>query len=98
MQFLVHGYDGTDEKAPERRLAVRAAHIALGDELRASGNYLYAAAMLDEQGQMRGSMIVVDFETREDLDAWLENEPYVTGKVWERIEVQRCQVGPSFLK
>ena len=28
MQFLVIGYDGTDDKAPERRLAVREAHLA----------------------------------------------------------------------
>ena len=25
-------------------------------------------------------------------------EPYVTGKVWEKIEIKPCKVGPMFLK
>jgi len=33
MQFTIIGLDGKDEKALERRLAVRDAHIALGEEL-----------------------------------------------------------------
>lgn len=32
MQFLVIGKDGTDEKAMERRMAVRQAHLKLGDK------------------------------------------------------------------
>lgn len=38
MQFLVIGKDGDDPDAMERRLAVRQAHIDLGDELLKSGN------------------------------------------------------------
>ena len=45
MQFLIIGKDGTDEKAKERRLATRPAHIAFGDELLASGNMWYGAAL-----------------------------------------------------
>ena len=62
-----------------------------------SGNLLYGVAMLNDEGVMVGSVLIADFENREALDAWLEQEPYVTGKVWERIEVSHCQVGPSFL-
>jgi uncharacterized protein YciI len=98
MQFLILGYDGTDEFALQRRLEVRQAHIELGDTLRDSGNMLYAAAMLNDEGVMCGSMIVVEFETREEVDSWLEQEPYVTGGVWEKIDIRPCQVGPSFTK
>ena len=33
MQFLLTAYDGTDEKAQERRLENREAHIKFSDEL-----------------------------------------------------------------
>jgi uncharacterized protein YciI len=97
MQFLVLGYDGSDEEAMNRRLAVREAHLALAGKLRAAGTMLYAVAMLNDQGAMCGSAVVVDFENRQGLDDWLAEEPYVTGGVWQRIEVIPCQVPPSFL-
>jgi uncharacterized protein YciI len=97
MQFLVLGYDGTDEDALSRRLAVREAHISLGDKMRDAGQMLYGAAILDEAGKMTGSILICDFETREELDAWLKVEPYVTGEVWHKIEVKPCKVGPSFV-
>ncbi len=97
MQFLITGYDGTDEKALERRLAVREAHLALGDKMRDAGKMLYGAAILDEHGKMTGSVLICEFKSREELDAWLKEEPYVTGDVWRKIDVQNCKVGPSFL-
>ena len=96
MQFLVLGYDGKDSEALNRRLTVRDAHIALGDKLRDSGNLLYGVAMLTPDGKMCGSMLVAEFENRALLDDWLKIEPYVTGKVWEQVEVIPCKVGPSF--
>ena len=96
MQFIVLGYDGTDEGAQDRRLAVRAEHLALGDELRDTGNLLYGAAMLTDDGKMCGSVLIAEFESRELLDQWLAEEPYVKGKVWERVEVIPAKVGPSF--
>lgn len=97
MQFQVVGKDGTDEGALERRLAVRAEHVALGDQLRTQGHVLFGVAHLSSEGSMIGSTYIVDFPTRADLDSWLEQEPYVRGNVWETIEVTPCQVGPSFL-
>ena len=68
MQFLVIGRDGTDDKAMERRLAVREQHIAMGDKLLAAGNLWYGAAITNEQGQMAGSIYMVDFKNRDALD------------------------------
>lgn len=97
MQFLVLGYDGSDAQALERRLAVRDAHIALGDKMRDAGKMLYGAAILDDSGKMIGSVLICEFPSRAELDEWLKVEPYVTGKVWQKIEVQNCKVGPSFV-
>ena len=98
MQYLILGHDGTDAEAKNRRTAARPAHIALGDKLVSEGKLLFGTAILDDEGSMIGSMLVGEFENRSELDQWLEIEPYVTGKVWERIEVRPCRVGPSFLK
>jgi uncharacterized protein YciI len=95
MQFMVLAYDGTDSLALERRLKMRAKHISLGNELVKSGNMLFGVALLENK-QMIGSMLIVDFPTRTDVDKWLEIEPYVTGGVWKKIEITPCNVGPSF--
>lgn len=97
MQFIVTGLDGTDDEALSRRLAVRQAHIALGDKMRDAGKMLYGAAILDDDEKMVGSVLICDFQSREELDQWLKNEPYVTGNVWQKIEVRLCKVGPSFV-
>ena len=93
MQFIVLGYDGTDDKALDRRLAAREAHLKLAKEMFGDGKWLYAAAILDDGGKMIGSMIVCDFPSRNDLEGqWLKSEPYVIGRVWQGIEVNRAQV------
>jgi uncharacterized protein YciI len=97
MQFFVTAYDGADADASARRQAARPEHIRLGDELVAKKQMLFGVAILDDAGAMIGSALVVDFPTRAALDEWLRVEPYVMGKVWERIEVRPCRVGPSFV-
>lgn len=97
MHFFLIGRDGTDAAAPERRQLAREAHLDGIAELRASGKILTAAALLDDAGQMTGSMLLLDFPSRKELDAWLETEAYVTGKVWESIEIAPCQVPEAFL-
>jgi uncharacterized protein YciI len=96
MQFIVIARDGGDEKALDRRMAARAAHIACSEEAIPRGEQILGAAILSDNGEMRGSVMVVDFPSRRELDAWLQKEPYVTGKVWQQIEVLPCRVGPSF--
>lgn len=98
MQFLVIAYDGKDDQAQARRLRAREAHLALGDEMAAAGRHLFGTAILDDAGRMTGSMLVVDFASRAQLDAWLAAEPYVVGDVWREVEVTPCRVGPSFVR
>lgn len=97
MQFMLIGRDGTDEGALSRRLAVRDAHIALGDKLVAEGRMLFGTALLGEDGNMIGSMLVLDYPSRAELDQWLAVEPYATSGVWEEITISPVRVGPSFV-
>ncbi len=96
MKFMVVGRDGTDAHALERRMASRQAHIELGDKMKADGNLSYAAAILDESEKMIGSILICDFASRNELDKWLESEPYVKGDVWREIEIKTIKPGPMF--
>jgi uncharacterized protein YciI len=99
MQFIVVAYDGTDEGALERRLAAREAHLKSAREMFETGKWLYAAGILNDDGKMIGSMIVCEFDSRDELEQrWLKEEPYVTGNVWKTININRAQVAPLCLK
>ncbi len=87
-QFVLIAYDGTDADALPRRMAARPAHLENVRQLKAKGQFTEGGAILNEAGQMIGSVMIVAFASRGELDAWLSNDPYVTGKVWERIQVQ----------
>lgn len=95
-QFIVIGHDGTDEGALDRRMAARDAHLKVCEDSVASGNQLIGAAMMNEAGKMNGSVMIMDFPDRAALDEWLAREPYVSGKVWERVEVIPCKVPDTF--
>jgi uncharacterized protein YciI len=86
-QWLVIAHDGTDEGAQARRMAVRPTHMENIRPLVESRRIIAGGATLDEAGNVTGSAVFVEFDTRAELDAWLTTDPYVTGKVWKRIEV-----------
>ncbi|WP_399684926.1 YciI family protein [Xenophilus sp.] len=70
----------------ERRLALRGVHrehvATIADRLAAAGP-LFA----DDGVTMIGSLLIVDFEDRAALDAWLQGEPFTQQGVYERITV-----------
>lgn len=85
MQYLVIAYD--NEGALEKRLAARDAHVEGARKLMAEGKIINAGALIEEE-QMVGSTLFVDFETDEEINEWLENEPYVQHGVWNMDEFQ----------
>ncbi|MBP6163561.1 MAG: hypothetical protein KA438_05295 [Aliarcobacter sp.] len=85
MQYLVIAYDNAN--ALERRLESRDEHVEGVRKLMAEGKIINAAALMEED-VMVGSTLFIDFETDEELDAWLENEPYVKNNVWDMDEFQ----------
>lgn len=91
-QYVVTAYDDTDSDALDRRMAARPAHFEGARRLKAQGSFIEGGAMLDDSGNMIGSVMIVAFDSRQQLDEWLEVEPYVTGNVWQRIEVKPFRV------
>jgi len=87
MQFLVVARDGSDEGASDRRQKTRPTHLASIAPLVEGGNVLVGGAILNEAGDMVGSMLLVEFPDRSGVDAWIEADPYVTDGVWRDVEV-----------
>ncbi|MBQ9449896.1 MAG: hypothetical protein IJU34_01065 [Bacteroidales bacterium] len=88
MHFLVKAYDG--EGMLEKRLMVRPRHLE--GMARLGEHVICAGGLLDSSGKMKGSVLVLDFADRSELDAYLADEPYVQEQVWEKIEVERMNV------
>ncbi len=91
-QYIVYAWDGTDEAAMDRRLAVRPKHFEGARRLKDNGNFIVGGAMLNEQGKMIGSMMVLQFEDEQGLIDWKNSEPYIQGAVWENISIYPFRV------
>jgi uncharacterized protein YciI len=94
MQFIIYARDHAD--AAPRRQAARQAHLDMLAAQKAAGKVLYAAALLNEAGEMAGSMVVCDFEDRAALEAYLQTEPYVANRVWGDIDIKPCKTPALF--
>lgn len=88
MQYVIHAYDYTDANALERRMAARPAHFDYVRQLKAAGQFVLGGALLDADGRMIGSMLLLDLETEEQLTAYLKADPYIVQGVWEKIDVK----------
>lgn len=91
-QYLITAFDYTDADALQRRLNVRPSHLEGVKRLKISGNFVLGGAMLNDEGNMIGSTMIVQFEDKEQLEQWKQNDPYVTGQVWDRVEVKPFKV------
>lgn len=91
-QYLVTGYDYTATDALQRRMNVRPHHLDGAKELKENGNYVVGGAILNDEGKMIGSVMIVQFETEEELQAWQQREPYITQKIWETVDIKPFRV------
>jgi uncharacterized protein len=94
MQFVVTALDYTDADALDRRMANREQHLAGVKKLIAEGRFLSGGAILDDAGKMIGSTLHMDFPMRAELDAQLRSDPYVSGRVWETLDVRQVRLVP----
>lgn len=91
-QYLITGYDHTDADAFKRRTDIRPHHLDALKQLKRQGNYILGGAILDDEGRMVGSTMIMQFETEEQLETWKQNEPYITMGVWETVDIKPFKV------
>src|SRR3989337_1290505 len=99
MWYVINGTDTEDSL--ERRLTVRAAHVARLQQLQNEGRLLlagpYPAVDSHDPGPAgyTGSLIIAEFESMEEAQAWANADPYVEAGVYAHISVKPfCKVLP----
>ena len=88
MQFVITAYDGAGML--EKRMEVRPLHLEGMERLKS--HLIAAGGLLDEEGNLKGSVLIMESENREEVDQYLASEIYVTEHVWEKITVERMNV------
>ncbi|MBL4929033.1 YciI family protein [Fuscibacter oryzae] len=68
----------------ETRLANRAAHL---DHINTSGVVEMAGPFLNTEGQMTGSLLVLNVETLEQAQAWADADPYAKAGLFDSVTV-----------
>jgi len=92
MWYVINGTD--TEQSLERRLSVRPAHLARLHQLQKEGRLLlagpYPAVDSNDPGPagFTGSLIVAEFESLEDAQAWADADPYVEAGVYRSVSVK----------
>jgi uncharacterized protein YciI len=66
--YVLTAFDYTDAGAIQRRLNVRPLHVERVKQLKATGNFVVGGAMLNDDGDMIGSTMIVQFES--DFTMW----------------------------
>lgn len=81
MKFAILGYDGPQGEA--KRKIHRAAHLANLEPLDRQGRVVLAGPLTDKVG----SLLVLEFETREEAEEFIRHDPYTVYGVFERVEI-----------
>jgi len=97
MQYLLVALDHEGEDVIERRESVRLKHLDFVENVLGVGEKcLYGAALLNENGDKVGSMEILEFDTRAELDERIKNDQFMVNNVWKDVMVYPCKVGPLF--
>ncbi|MEG2803538.1 YciI family protein [Stenotrophomonas sp.] len=92
MWYVIEGYDGAD--VLPARMAVRAEHLARLTALRDAGRLLLAgpcpAIDSEDPGPagFSGSVVIADFDSLAQAQAWADADPYVAAGVYIRVQVR----------
>jgi hypothetical protein len=91
MLYVVIAKDGTDPEAVARRLAVREKHLEAVKPAVAAGIVQVGGALLNQEGTMIGSMMVLEAESEEAVREFLSKDIYSQGNVWQSFDIYRFQ-------
>jgi len=82
------------EESLEKRKSVRAEHVARLQSMQDEGRLLIAGPhpKIDSEDPgpagFTGSLIVVEFDSLEDAQAWADADPYIAAGVYEKVIVK----------
>lgn len=81
-----------NEGTVEKRLATRPQHLERLQKLNDEGRLIVAGALPKDpnnpQAGFYGSTIIVDFESREAVEAWVAEEPFLKEGIYSHIDIK----------
>lgn len=92
MWYAIHATDREDSL--ERRLSVRAQHLARLQQLQNEGRLLlagpYPAVDSNDPGPAgyTGSLIIAEFDSLDDAQSWADADPYIEAGVYAGVSVK----------
>ncbi|WP_373741539.1 YciI family protein [Neisseria sp.] len=86
--FMILATDGDD--VHEARMAARPEHLKRLEALKAEGRLITAGPnpLPDNPERVSGSLIVAQFASLDDAQAWAETDPYVDAGVYEEVLIK----------
>ena len=87
MLYAVVALDGTDDEAPARRAAVREKHLEGASALHAAGSMFTGGALIGDNGQMIGTLMVLEAESEEAVRKLIESDIYTRQGVWQSYQI-----------
>lgn len=67
MQFVITAYDGAGML--EKRMEVRPLHLEGMERLKE--HLIAAGGLLDDEGKLKGSVLIMEFQNRDEVDEYL---------------------------
>jgi uncharacterized protein len=83
MIYIFHLIDKPHQAA--LRLQMRPEHKAYLAQM--SNRIAFAGPLTDEQDQMIGSLLAIDFQSREAAQQWLSQEPFTKAGVYGEVRI-----------
>lgn len=84
MLYVIHCFD--KQNSLQLRMDNRSAHV---DYLKSFGGQLQSAGpTLDAAGNMNGSVVILDFESIADAEAFAANDPYAKAGLFDTVTIQ----------
>ena len=83
MLFTIHASDKEDSL--ELRMKTRENHL----QYLSNAPLVYAGPLLDENGNMCGSLVVLDMKEISEVRKFVENDPYSKAGLFQKVEIHR---------
>ncbi len=83
MPYAIIAHDRPDS-LPLRQ-EIRPAHLAYVAQ---TGIVQIGGPLLDEKGDMCGSLVILDVGSREEAERWAQDDPYAKAGLFERVEIR----------
>jgi len=94
MGYAVLAYDGEDDGALARRMAVRDRHLEVITAWAADGRLALGVPLFTNEGRIAGSLMLLEVPDQAGVDAYLAAEPFAREKVWQRVMVHPFRIAP----